>query len=84
MPWSYSHMSGRHYHHPWDGDSDPQRCPTCGASEEDGEGTAWGREWPTDIWSPIIVPFGRCEACGWSCEACPDIEDAIERSGDYE
>jgi hypothetical protein len=74
MPWSHNHMSGRYYHYPWDGDSDPERCPGCGASEEDGRGPDWDTE------DDRLVPYGRCPTCGWSCEPCPDIEDAYERS----
>ena len=71
MPWSYNHMSGRYSYYPWDGDSDPDRCPGCGASEEDGQGPDFDSDGE---------PYGLCNVCGWRCMPCPDIEDAIERS----
>lgn len=80
MPWHYNYMSGRHSYHPWDGDSDPDHCPTCGAPEEDGAGPEWDvAPWQAED-ERIIIPFGHCPTCGWRCEPCPDIEDAYERS----
>lgn len=61
----------------------PPPCSTCGSTWEDG-----GQEWDTEQigvypnHAYIVVPFGWCPECGWRCEACPDIEDAYERSGD--
>ena len=60
----------------YDDDYEAYRCGRCGASlyEDDGPGWAWDGD--------RIEPFGWCPECGWSFTACPDIEDAYERSGE--
>ena len=68
---------------PWD-DYEPRHCETCGASEEDCAGPEWDRDWVGGgSWEHlVIVPYGRCQECGWRCEPCPDIEDLYERCGE--